>query len=658
MFTPHWTRALIVGLLTLGGPSMVLRGAAASEDATFEMPKRLTAYFEEMSVAKPLGARTGESWEDHRRELRAFLLNCVGLQPLPERVALDVRMSDRLDHPWCTVRRVSYQLWPGVYSTGLLFMPKHFPERPAPAVLCPHGHWANGNAHPTVQTRCLNLARLGYVTFSSTQHHFEDLYAGVSHQTLMVWNNMRALDLLESLPEVDAHRMGVAGASGGGLQTQMLVALDPRVKAATIVGLTCDFRQIMFPDSTHCACNHFPDVMQRTDHPEISSLGLPCPVQYLTMNDWTKQFESANFPTIQQLYADHGCEDRVECRYFDTGHDYDRPKREYTYWWLDRWLRGSTAAGPDVEPETATLAIDAVEQLAATGPNDKGFVEIANLVRSARAETAPESTSLRDWEAHRTKMTDVLRGLLGMATALPRRSELLTTDVKRQDELIIEHVAFPSEGSIVVPSWILRPEQSTTERLPVEIILDVRGKDTLLEQTGDDSPRVQARCGTLVVLPDLRTFGQSFSTGTDSVAAQTTAWQRNSIVWGRPVAGMAVTDLQAVLDAIAVRPDADMERVKIVTSGSGDLAIVGLFAMVLDPRIGEADLDFANACYEKRDLMLVPRVLLYGDIPDWAGLVADRRLRLRHVPQEAGDLERVEQAFKIGGTIDHLGITP
>ena len=149
--------------------------------------------------------------------------------------------------------------------------------------------------HPTVQTRCLNLARLGYVTFSSTQNHFEDPSVGVSHQTLMVWNNMRALDFLESLPEVDASRIGVAGESGGGLQTQMLVALDPRVKAATIVGLTCDFRQIMFPDSSHCACNHFPNVMQRTDHPEISTLGLPCPVQYLTMNDWTRQFAVAEF---------------------------------------------------------------------------------------------------------------------------------------------------------------------------------------------------------------------------------------------------------------------------------------------------------------------------------------------------------------------------
>ncbi|MHB8969362.1 MAG: alpha/beta hydrolase family protein [Pirellulaceae bacterium] len=658
MFTSRITRAWMVSFFALGGLWTVPGNVVAADDASFAMPQRLTTYFEEMSVAKPLVVRTGDSWEAHRNELREFLLECVGLQPLPERVPLDVRMSEPLDHPWCTVRRVSYQLWPGVYSTGLLFMPKQFQERPAPAVLCPHGHWATGNAEPAVQARCLNMARLGYVTFSSTQNHFEDLYVGVSHQTLMVWNNMRALDLLETLPEVDASRIGVAGESGGGLQTQMLVALDPRVKVATIVGLTCDFRKIMFPDSSHCLCNHFPNVMQRTDHPEISSLGLPCPVQYLTMNDWTRQFESDNFPTIQRLYAAHGCADRVECRYFDTGHDYERPKREYTYWWLDRWLRGSTAAAPAAEPETTTLPVETVVQLAVEQPNDKGFGEIARLYRPARSEPAATWASAGDWETHRTSMAGVLQGLLGMHTVLPGRGELLSADVKRQDELVIEHVAFPSEGSLVVPSWIVRPAQTTVERLPVEIVLDARGKDALLAQSGDGSPRMRARGGSLVVLPDLRTFGEAFSTGTDNAAAQTTAWQRNSIVWGRPVAGMAVTDLQAVLATLAVRPDADMQRVKIVALGSGDLAIAGLFAMVLDPRIAESDLDFAGACYEKHNLLLVPRVLLYGDIPYWASLVADRRLTLRHVPTEAGDLQRVEEAFRVRGVLDHLSIAP
>jgi len=610
-------------------------------DSEFDMPNRLKNYFEEMSVAKPFEIRTGEAWKARRRALREFVLDCTGLQPLPERVPLDVRMSEPLDHPWCTVRRVSYQLWPGVYSTGLLFMPKELREQPAPALLCPHGHWGNGNAHPVVQSRCLNLARLGYVTFSSTQDHFEDLYVGVSHQTLMIWTNIRALDYLESLPEVDRNRIGVAGASGGGLQTQMLLAVDPRVKAATIVGLTCDFRDIMFPDSSHCACNHFPNIMRRTDHPEISTLGLPCPVQYLTMNDWTKQFEEKQFPTIRQLYAAHGVEDRVFCRYYDTPHDYDRPKREVTYWWMDRWLRGSTASEPTPEPETTTFPVETLVNLAVEQPNDKGFGEIARIYRATRSLPAPDLASSESSERHRQEMIAALRDLLGMNVALPRRGERLTAEVETRDGVIVEHVAFPSEGSVVVPAWVVRPEQVGSQPLRLEILLDARGKDALIQLTGENSPQARALQGAAVVLPDLRTFGESFSTGTRDANAQTLAWQRNSIVWGRPVAGMGVTDLQAVIDGMAARRkddaaiEVDVEHTSVTANGSGDLAIAALFAMILDPRITDAELDFAGACYEKRNLMIVPRILLYGDIPHWAKLVTGRRLELTNVPSEA-----------------------
>jgi len=214
---------------------------------TIGVASMLVAYFEEMSVPKPFVVRQGTAFARYRREVRQKLLEKVSLSPLPGRIPLEVRRSVRLDHPWCTVRRVYYLLWPGVYASGLLYLPKELRERPAPAMLCPHGHWPNGNAFPDEQKRCLVFAKRGYVVFSPSQYHYEDLSIGVSNQTLHVWNNMRALDYLQSLPEVDTTRIGCSGVSGGGLQTQMLAALDERVKAATIVGMTCDFREILSP---------------------------------------------------------------------------------------------------------------------------------------------------------------------------------------------------------------------------------------------------------------------------------------------------------------------------------------------------------------------------------------------------------------------------
>ncbi len=618
-------------------------------------PKEMLAnYFRQMSIPKPFANRTGQAFENHQAKLRSVLLDLIGLSPLPARIDLDPHQSTLLDHPWCRIRRVHFQLWPGVYTSGLLYMPKKFRETPAPAMLCPHGHWPNGNAEPDVQRRCLNFARLGYVTFSSTQNHYEDLAVGVSNQTLMVWNNMRALDYLEQLPEVDENRIGVAGASGGGLQTQMLVALDPRVKAATIVGLTCDFREIMFPDRNHCVCNHFPRVMQFTDHPEISTLGLPAAVEYLTMNDWTRTFESDNFPAIKELYRTNGFGERVDCRYYDTPHSYDRKKRERTYWWMEKWVRGNHAAKPVIEPDMVpTFPPETLKQLSATVSSNKGFQEIGRIYRRKRGYQVPQLSTPGDWHQYRKRMLKQLATLLGVNATLPpevddpSNADRIQVD-HRSGDLVAFRTSYASEGGIRVPATVLRPARAKG-RLPVTVLLRAAGRKALLALNDEPSARQLASTGRMVVVPDIRCFGEMCSAGETDDRRQRLAWERNGIVWGRPVAGMACSDIRAVVDGVSRRPDADMDRLGIVTGDSGDLALAALFAASLDPRIKSVDADLNDCCFEKRNLALIPSVLQYGDVLQWAALLADRDLTLHNVPDQAGDISWLRNAFAVAG---------
>ena len=329
------THSSAVGFITL----LLVTASVPADDAQEHHARELVRYFDTMCEPKPFPVLDGEKRLRHQEELRQQILNDLSLWPLPERAPLDVHKSEPIDHAWCTIERIHYQVWPGIYAPALVYTPKEFPEKPAPAILCPHGHWDQGHAHGEVQKRCLVFAKLGYVVLSPRQNHLEDLPIGLSHQTHMVWTNMRGLDLLQSRPDVDPGRIGVAGASGGGLQTQMIAGLDARVKAATIVGFTCDFREIMFPHSAHCACNHWPNPMRYTDHPEISALAMPRPVQHLTMNDWTGHFRHDNYPSILELYRRHGVPARASCLYWPTGHTYERAKRERTYWWMEKWLR-------------------------------------------------------------------------------------------------------------------------------------------------------------------------------------------------------------------------------------------------------------------------------------------------------------------------------
>jgi len=211
-------------------------------------------------------------------------------------------------------------------------------------------------------------------------------------------------------------------------------------------------------------------------------------------------------------------------------------------------------------------------------------------------------------------------------------------------------VAYPSEGGILVPTILLR-KQSSDARLPIVVFCGEGGRETTLQLEGPDSPTHLAQQGALVAIPDVRCYGELFSTTGDD-ARQRTGWERNGIVWGRPVSGMASTDLRAVLDGLAARPDVDPDRVRLVARDSAELAAAVLFTAVLDTRVKSADVDLQGCCFEKRTLPLVSCILQHGDVLQWAALLADRELTLRNLPEEAGEVEWLAAVF---GLLDNEG---
>lgn len=599
----------------------------------------LEAYYQAMTAPKPLTVRRGVDFTAHRNRLRTMLLASMGLWPLPERIALDSRQGAILEHPWCRIQSISYRLWPGVRVCGLLYTPKHLFEEPAPAMLCPHGHWQDFFAHPSVQKRCLMFAKLGYVVFCPPQLHYEDLMLGISHQTLNVWGNMRALDYLQGLPQVDQTRLGVCGCSGGGLQTQMLVALDDRVKAATIAGFTCNYKHIMALRGIHCRCNHFPNVMRYTDHPEISTLGLPTPVQYLTMNDWTKDFAQESFPLITRLYAAHGAGDALDCHYEATEHNYDQSKRERTYGWMEKHLRPASDPGAIIEPaEIKTFTPDVLLSLCSELSQSQSFPQLSEMYRKRRGYEVPTITSRQEWTQYCRHMTTALEDLLGTRISLAQQSAASRPTAREiKSGLIVERINCPTEGPIAVPVIVLRSQKPGKEA-SIKLLYDRRGPEELLTDSGPGSPQALARQGAIVVLPDTR-FIQAFEPGTDA--------QKNAIVWGRPFPGMACTDLCAILDGICSWPELKGKEVTIITRNAAAHAVAALFTAILDKRIAALDLDFQGKCFTNRDLPLVPFVLQHGDVLQWAALLADRDLTLRQLPKAVGDATWLVRLFEL-----------
>jgi poly(3-hydroxybutyrate) depolymerase len=104
------------------------------------------------------------------------------------------------------------------------------------------------------------------------------LLAGESVARFMVWDAVRALDVLEATPEVDRNRLGVTGCSGGGAMTVYLAALDARVKVAAPSCYVASWEQQIPTAGPQDAEQQFPDQLkQGIDYAGRIALASPMP---------------------------------------------------------------------------------------------------------------------------------------------------------------------------------------------------------------------------------------------------------------------------------------------------------------------------------------------------------------------------------------------
>ena len=283
------------------------------------------------------------SWEARARNIRACLLREAHLEPLPAKCDLKPIIRGRQERKGYTVENVAFESLPGFFVTGNLYRPADPQARkPMAAVLCPHGHSKKGRLADYTQTRCAGLARMGAIVFAYDMVGFNDCDQ-VTHKdpnvlALQVWDSIRAVDFLLSLPEVDPKRIGCTGESGGGTQTFLLGAADDRVA----VLVPCVQVSAHFFGGCQCESGlaiHKSD-RHETNNVEFAALAAPRPQLLISDGkDWTKNLPGVEFPYIWNVYRLFGAQDKVENAHFaDEGHDYGPAKRLAMYKFIARYL--------------------------------------------------------------------------------------------------------------------------------------------------------------------------------------------------------------------------------------------------------------------------------------------------------------------------------
>src|SRR2546427_11688755 len=290
------------------------------------------------------------AWEKRAERVRRQILVSQGLSPMPTETPLNPVIHGKIDRGEYTVEKAYFESAPGFFVTGNLYRPKNVTGK-VPGVLFAHGHWTDARLSESTdaelrreladgeerfeqggrsrfQSMCVQLARMGCVVWqwdmlgnSDSQQLSRDLVHGFKKQRpemnttenwglfspqaeahlmsamgLQTWNSIRSLDFLLSLPEVDPDRIAITGASGGGTQTLLLAAIDPRVKLS--------FPAVMVSTAMQggCTCENACLLRVETGNIEFAALFAPKPLGMNCADDWTRELAVKGFPELKQLY--------------------------------------------------------------------------------------------------------------------------------------------------------------------------------------------------------------------------------------------------------------------------------------------------------------------------------------------------------------------
>jgi len=685
---------LIIVLCLYGG--ILLGGNVASDIRIFPEKERmdmLRSYWTHMSKEQPIKPITLKEWEPRRAFILKNAMDGFGLDPRPPSVPLNLTYGSKLERDDCTITRVYYQTFPGFYATAFLYMPKNA-TFPAPAVLHPHGHWANRSADDIVQSRCIGLAKRGYVSLVVQFEHFEDLATGVTMRGVFLWNNIRGLDVLESLPQVDKTRIGVTGASGGGMQSLDVAALDGRIKCAALAVFPTYFKRMCY---FHCfgCCYYSPlgALRYNMDQQELIAAIAPIPVvQFTVTGDWTNEFINHEAKEVAAVYDFFSAEagpkvenvegntayrlltsknGRYMAERWEGPHDYTKAMRERMYWWMDWWLKGKHDPNPLPEGDLKMAKTAVLQALHGDVPNAHEWSNpnLASVVRGWLMYKVPILKNKTDLLAYDEKIKPILEDLLDEKVSnIPKVVESSSVGKEILSEWDIEKLWYTSEPDVRIPAFLIKPKASTVSLNKIVVVASANGKNDVFVEPLMSICENILKEGRAILAIDERLRGEWAFTVTPGGQIPVLAWQGNVRVWGRPELGMAAHDIIAAVAYLGTRKDCSLESLRVV--GSGHTAgYAALFAACIDERFKEcvADLnhsDFSEGYSDRSTGSTTPasarapvlaRILRHGDVGEIAALVAPRQLKLINARAQT-DFQTVQSAYQILGKLQALTI--
>lgn len=642
-------------------PTRVFTDGQKPDDSRLRGHKTLNDYF---PFTPP---KTKEEWAKRRERVREQVLVSQGLWPMPEKTPLNAVVHGKIDRDGYTVEKVFFASTPGHYVCGNLYRPKAGGKK-YPAVLFAHGHWAAGRfqeeneatakamvargeesdverAKLFMQAIPITLAKLGFVVFqydmvgyadSTAIKHvarsgvpagdgFADAEGELRLQSLMglqTWNSIRAVDFVQSLPDVDAGKIGVTGASGGGTQSFVLAAIDERIAAAVPAVMVSTAMQ------GGCVCENCSLFRVGTGNIELAALIAPRPMALPSANDWTKEILTKGYPQLKQLYRLLGAEENVTARaWLRLPHNYGRPSREYMYEFFLKHLKGQEESIP--EPAFAPLPPKQLSVFDADHPRPKDELGAKGL-RQKMAEASDQQAKGLKPDELRKALRAMLCDELPAEIAIRRGPE-----ESKHDGLVLHRAVLgrKDEADAVPHAGVMGPKFKGDS---VVVWVHPNGKASLFDGEKLAAPvKALVDAGCAVVAPDVLGVGElAMAKGfaVDKTYAGFTYGYNRSLLANR---------VHDVLTTVGFARSLGAKTVHLI--GLGELGPVAVLAKAA---AGDAvkklaadlhGLEFAKIT-DPADPLMLPGALKYGGLPAFLALCpADDRWAVNPNGREPAD---------------------
>lgn len=565
-----------------------------------------------------------EEFIKYKTDLRKKIIERAGII-IDHDLPLNIRETGAIGMKGYSVKNILFQTRPGVYATANLYIPDG--SGPFPGVINMLGHWRKGKIDSTgPQAVGHSLATNGYVCLTidpwgagerttihgDFEYHGSNLGAslmniGESLLGIQVSDNMRGVDLLCSLPQVDTENIGATGASGGGNQTMWLAAVDERVKAAVPVVSVGTFESYIM--RSNCICELLIDGLTFTEESGVLALSnAVMPINH------TKDSNPTFFPdemlrsysNAKKAFVSSGQGNNISYRLFELTHGYMKEDREAMIGWFDLHLKNEGTGDPKKELPFAMLP---EEKLMVFNTGQRDNIVISTDQYCMKRGNELKAKFLKSGSLNADMKKEELKEILRI-DGTPEVEKIRKAGEKAGWEII----TLETVEKTIIPVLLLEPSEKNAR---YNIICSSDGKDSLSLAMIEE---YKAK-GEGIVIVELSGTGELTSTVSLSFDynGKFHTQSRAELWLGRTILGEWVKEIGIVSKFLF----SEMKAEKVKIDGTKEAGLAGLFLTALDGNIESVILRRAPVSYlfDNRENVNfysmgihLPGFLVWGDV--------------------------------------------